>query len=97
MKLLTPKQIARKREEHGLSQAQLAKYLRQAGGFKVSPSYIHFIEGGYRPDNPAILEAITERLTQEVPDEVRKAVKEKKERRKARLAAEKRRAQKAAR
>lgn len=89
MKLLTPKQIARKREAHGLSQAQLSKHLKQQG-FKVSPSYIHFVEGGYRPENKAILEAITERLNQEVPDEVRKAVEAKKARIKARKAAAKR-------
>lgn len=95
-KTLTPGQIARKRAEHGLSQRQLAKYMAQIG-FKVSPSYIHFVEGGYKPDNPAILEALTERLTQDVPLEVRKAVAEKKERAKQRRAAEKRKERRLAR
>jgi transcriptional regulator with XRE-family HTH domain len=95
-KRLTPGQIARKRAEHGLSQAQLAKYLRQACGLKVTASLIHFIEGGYKPSE-AISEAIYDRLTQTVPPEVAKAVKEKKERKKARAAAEKRRARREAR
>lgn len=95
-KKLTPGQIARKRAEHGLSQAQLAKYLRQAGGFKVSASYIHFIEGGYKPAAD-LMEAITERLTQPVPSEVKKAVADKKARKKEKQARERRRARREAR
>jgi len=77
-KLLTGKQIKKKRAAHGLSQAALG---RQVG---CKASYLSFIEGGYRPDNLGIIVAITARLTEPVPPAVEKAVAEQKARAKAR-------------
>ena len=89
-KRMTPKQIRRRRLEHGLSQQALANEV----GLKAG-SYISFIENGMKPKDPAVLDRIEERLNMDVPPEVVKAVREKAERRKVRLAAEKRRAERA--
>lgn len=77
-KLLTGKQIKKRREAHGLSQTVLGEEV----GCKAS--YLSFIEGGYRPEDLTIIENITERLTRPVEPEVEKAVAEKKARAKAR-------------
>lgn len=78
MKLLTAKQIKRKREEHNLTQKELGEMV----GCKSS--YLSFIEGGFRPETGDLLERITEILSKESSAEAKKAVAEKKARAKAR-------------
>lgn len=87
MKRLTPKQIKRRRLDHGMSQQQLAESV----GLK-SGSYISFIENGLVPEDASVLDQISELLSAPVPPEVAKRVEEKALRRKLRRAAEKRRA-----
>lgn len=88
MKLLTGKQIKRKRLAHNLTQTELGKVI----GRKAS--YISFIEGGFRPEDLTPIEKLTERLNQPVPEEARKAVAEKKARIKARKTRARRKAAK---
>lgn len=78
MKLLTAKQIKRKREEHNLTQKELGEMV----GCKSS--YLSFIEGGFRPETGDLLEQITEILSKEPSAETKKLVAEKKARAKAR-------------
>jgi len=93
MKLLTGKQIKRKREEHNLTQAELGAKV-EARGLKCKPSYLSFIEGGFRPDEPAVLEALTDILSAEPSAEAKKAVAERKARIKARATRARRKAKK---
>lgn len=83
MKLLTGKQIKRKREEHNLTQKELGAQV-EARGLRCKPSYLSFIEGGFRPEEPAVLEVLTEILSAEPSPEAKKAVAERKARIKAR-------------
>lgn len=78
MKLLTAKQIKRKREEHNLTQKELGEMV----GCKSS--YLSFIEGGFRPETGDLLERVAEILSKEPSAEAKKAVAEKKARAKAR-------------
>lgn len=89
-KLLTGKQIKKKREAHNLTQSQLGEEV----GCKAS--YLSFIEGGFRPEDLAIIERITARLNQPVPPEAATAVAERKARAKARKTRARRAAAKAA-
>lgn len=90
MKLLTGKQIKRKRLEHNMTQAELGEVIGKKS------SLISFIEGGYRPDDLTDIEILTKRLNQPVSAEAKAAVEEKKARAKARKMRDRRKAQKAA-
>ena len=86
MKLLTAKQIKRKREEHNLTQKELGEMV----GCKSS--YLSFIEGGFRPETGDLLEHITTILSKEPSAETKKIVAEKKARAKARATKARRKA-----
>jgi len=88
MKLLTAKQIKRKREEHNLTQKELGEMV----GCKSS--YLSFIEGGFRPETGDLLERITEILSKEPSAETKKLVAERKARAKARATKARRKAKK---
>lgn len=88
MKLLTAKQIKRKREEHNLTQKELGEMV----GCKSS--YLSFIEGGFRPETGDLLEQITTILSKEPSAETKKIVAEKKARAKARATKARRKAKK---
>lgn len=90
VKLLTAKQIKRERLARDMTQKALGEQVGQ------KPSYISFIEGGFRPEKDDVLKRITEILTQPIPPEVAKRVAEKKAAKKAREVAERRRAKKRA-
>lgn len=92
MKLLTGKQIKRKREAHNLTQNELGAMVG------IKSSYLSFIEGGFRPESPEklkVIEAITRILSEEPSDEAKKAVAERKARAKARKTRARRKAAKA--
>lgn len=91
MKLLSGKQIKKKREEHNLTQKELGALVEERG-LRCKSSYLSFIEGGFKPEDPAVLEALTDILSAEPSEEAKAANAEKKARAKAKAARERRKA-----
>lgn len=96
MKLLTGKQIKRKRAEHNLTQKELGLQVEAVDPeLRCKPSYLSFIEGGFRPADLKVIEVLTTLLSAEPSAEAKQAVAEKKARAKARKTRARRSAAKA--